>query len=140
MSSAYFFFVAEPSAISSAPKTMSRGTFFSRASTSTSMISSRLPTAMPVGALFASAFFAAALVATIPSYFLQRRYQLCPIDIVECQRHCLSFLPLLSVQFHAHTARLGASEDSHELAPPGRVRRAHPQLRLLPGEAGKIRR
>jgi hypothetical protein len=40
MSSVYFFLVAEASAISSAPNTMSRGTFFSRASTSTSITNS----------------------------------------------------------------------------------------------------
>src|SRR4051812_46643679 len=108
MSSAYFFFVAEASAISSAPKTMSRGTFFSRASTSTSMISSRLPANRFAAAAFASTFFAAAFVAKIPSHSalqpaLQRRYQLPPIDIVERQRN---LLPLFSTirrgNFHHH--------------------------------------
>src|SRR3954469_14983833 len=122
MSSAYFFFVAEASAISRAPKTMSRGTFFSRASTSTSMISSRLPAAMPAAAAaaFASTFFAAAFVAKIPSHFsllrrlpprllprfsarLQRRYQLRPVDIVERQHHLLFLSAAVRrVGFHHH--------------------------------------
>src|SRR5258708_2669233 len=131
ISSEYFFFVAEASAISSAPKTMSRGTFFSLASTSTSMISSRFPPAMVAAGLFASTLFAAAFVATIASQF---RNQPRPLDIVERQRDCLS------VQLHVHLSRLRASQDADKLAPAGSVRRAHPDLGLLAGETREIAR
>src|SRR5262252_853062 len=56
MSCVYFFLVAEASAISSALNTMSRGTFFSRASTSTSITSSRFPVFKVVAATNPSQF------------------------------------------------------------------------------------
>src|SRR5260221_12650405 len=94
MSSVYFFLVAEASAISSAPNTMSRGTFFSRASTSTSITISRCPAAT-------------LLVATPPSQF---RDQARPLDVFERQRHGPA------VQFHAHLRRVGAAQ--HATEPP----------------------
>src|SRR5688500_18874179 len=117
MSSEYFFFVAEASAISRAPKTMSRGTFFSRASTSTSITSSRLPAAR----------FAATSLSS------QFRYQPRPLDIVERQRDLLSLRS--PIQLHVHVACLGAAQHADELAAPACVRGAHPQLGLLAGEA-----
>src|SRR5262245_839157 len=75
MSSLYFFFVAEARASSSAPKTMSRGTFFSRASTSASITSSRLPVAVVVvAAIFAS----------------HRGHQLGPLHVVYVQSHVVA--------------------------------------------------
>src|SRR5713226_1083398 len=119
MSSEYFFFVAEASAISRALKTMSRGTFFSRASTSTSITSSRFPAAIAFAA------------ATRSSQF---RYQLRPIDVFERQPHCLSF------QLHAHQPRLGAAQHADKPAPAGRVGRSHPHLGLVPRETGEVAR
>src|ERR1043166_7321081 len=84
MSSVYFFLVADASAISSAPNTMSRGTFFSRARTSTSITSSRLP--------------AATLLATYPSQF---RHQPRPLNVVERQAHRLPFQLQRHVRFVA---------------------------------------
>src|ERR1700694_687066 len=116
MSSEYFFFVAEASAISSAPNTMSRGTFFSLASTSTSMMISRFPAAIVAAVGLASTLFAAAFLATIPSHaYSQRRDQLRPIDVVERQRYCLS------VEFHLHLSVCGAPQHADALAPPRRV-------------------
>src|SRR5688572_753771 len=109
MSSVYFFLVAEASAISSAPKTMSRGTFFSRASTSTSITSSRFPVAT--------------FNATLPSS--QFRHQLRPLHVRERQRH------YLSVQFNLHAAPVLAPQNPYEPPPPRRVRRAHPHFRPL---------
>src|SRR5258706_3379351 len=150
MSSEYFFFVAEASAISSAPKTMSRGTFFSRASTSTSMTSSRLPAAWVAAAFFAATLFAAAFVAKISSHsalrpalqpVLQHRYQLRPIDIVERQRNLLFLFPAIrGVHFHHHLPVRGAPQHAYELAPARRVRRAHPHLGLAAREAREIAR
>src|SRR5207302_1448278 len=97
--------VAEASAISRAPKTMSRGTFFSRASTSTSITSSRFP-------------------VTTSSQF---RYQAGALDILERQPHRLSF------ELHAHLPALCTAQHAHEPAPPA-VRRLHvDQLVSQPG-------
>src|SRR3954467_14725486 len=115
MSSVYFFLVAEASAISSAPNTISRGTFFSRASTSTSITSSRLPGAISP--------------ATHPSQF---RHQPRPLDALERERHCLP------VQFHRHLPRLGAAQHADVLPAPTRIGRAHPDLGLLPRKAGEV--
>src|SRR5919109_1020984 len=112
MSSEYFFFVAEASAISSAPKTMSRGTFFSRASTSTSITSSRLP-------------------VTASSQF---GYQPCPLDIVERELHRLPF------QFHVHAACIHPAQHTDEPAPAGRIRGAHPDFGHLACKTREIRR
>src|SRR2546425_2823635 len=118
MSSEYFFLVAEASAISRAPNTMSRGTFFSRARTSTSITSSLFPAAI-------------AFTATRSSQF---SYQLCSVHIVERQR---DGLPL---ELHAHPPRLGAAQHADEPAPAARVRGAHPDLGLVAGEAGEVGR
>src|SRR2546425_2801685 len=119
MSSVYFFFVAEASAISSAPKTMSRGTFFSRARTSTSITNSRLPATTGL------------LAATLnPSQF---RHQPRPLDIVERELH-----RRLSFQLHRHAALFGAAQHPHEPAPSGRIRCTHPHVRLVSGETRKI--
>src|SRR4051794_9098647 len=120
MSSVYFFLVAEASAISSAPNTMSRGTFFSRARTSTSIPNSRLPATTGL------------LAATFnPS---QLRHQARPLDIVERKTHrCLPF------QFHRHAPILGAAQRSHEPAPAARIGRAHPHVGPLSGKAREIR-
>src|SRR4051812_45756624 len=100
MSSAYFFLVAEASAISSAPKTMSRGTFFSRASTSTSITSSLFPVVT-----FAT-------VATIPSQF---RHQLRALQVLERELHCLPF------EFDAQVSFRRAAQHADELPPSRRV-------------------
>src|ERR1044071_4716607 len=103
MSSVYFFFVAEASAITSALKTMSRGTFFSRARTSTSITNSRLPATTGV------------LAATFnPSQF---RHQLRPLDIAELQAH-----RRLPVHFHRHAAVLRAAQQPDEPAPAACIR------------------
>src|SRR5690606_28707518 len=115
MSSAYFFFVAEASAISSAPKTTSRGTFFSRASTSTSITSSLFP--------------AARFAATMTSQF---RYQMRPVHVPERQGD------RAALDLHAHLARLGAAQHAGELAPAARVGGAHAHFRPLPGEPGEV--
>src|SRR5512138_3774602 len=120
MSSVYFFLVAEASAISSAPNTMSRGTFFSRARTSTSITNSRLPA---TGLLDAT---------LIPSQF---RHQARALDVIQRQPHAR-----LPFQFHADAPCFGAAQHPHELAPPGCVGRSHPDLRLVSGEARKIAR
>src|SRR5205814_612133 len=121
MSSVYFFFVAEASAISSAPKTMSRGTFFSRARTSTSITNSRLPATTGL------------LAATFnPSQF---RHQSRPLDIVERQSH-----RRLPVQFHRYPSVFGATKQADEPAPPGCIRRAHPDVGLVARKARKIAR
>src|SRR5437764_13653090 len=112
MSSEYFFLVAEASAISSAPKTMSRGTFFSRARTSTSITSSLLPAAI-------------ALTATNPSQF---RYQLGSVHILQRQRHRLPF------ELHAHLPRLRAAQHADEPAPAACIRGAQPNLGPLARE------
>src|SRR5258706_13384229 len=118
MSSVYFFLVAEASAISSAPNTMSRGTFFSRARTSTSITNSRLPATTGL------------LAATLnPSQF---RHQPRPLDIVELQAHRLPF------ELHRDAPIFGAAQHPHEPAPPGRIRRAHPHVGLVTGKARKI--
>src|SRR5437764_14902023 len=119
MSSVYFFLVAEASAISSAPNTMSRGTFFSRARTSTSITNSRLPATTGL------------LAATLnPSQF---RHQSCPLDVVERKPYgCLPF------QLHRHAALFGAAQHPHEPAPPGRIRRTHPHVGLMADETRKI--
>src|SRR5215510_7588046 len=122
MSSVYFFLVAEASAISSAPNTMSRGTFFSRARTSTSMTSSRFP---------AATAFAATLTSQI--CLLQFWNQLCLVQVVQRQADDAA------LQLDAHASRLGAPQHADEPAPPGRVRRAHPHFGLLAGEARKVR-
>src|SRR5687767_11652618 len=114
MSSEYFFLVAEASAISSAPKTMSRGTFFSRASTSTSITSSRFP---------AATAFTATCASQIRS--LQIGYQLRPVHVVQEELHGLRF------ELQAHPPALGAAQHAGKLAPAGRVRRAHPDLGAL---------
>src|SRR5438093_1188300 len=120
MSSVYFFLVAEASAISSAPKTMSRGTFFSRARTSTSITNSRLPATTGL------------LAATLnPSQF---RHQPRPLDIVELQTHRLPF------ELHCDAPIFRAAEHPHEPAPSGRIRRTHPHVRLVSGETRKITR
>src|SRR5882672_425695 len=115
MSSVYFFLVAEASAISSAPNTISRGTFFSRASTSTSITSSRFP--------------AASSPATHPSQF---RHQPRPLDVLERKRHCLP------VQFHRHLSRLGAAQHADVLPAPACIGRTHPDLGLLPRKPGEV--
>src|SRR5438552_13688716 len=121
MSSVYFFLVAEASAISSAPKTMSRGTFFSRARTSTSITNSRLPATTGL------------LAATLnPSQF---RHQPRPLDILEREPH-----RRLSFQLHRHAALFGAAQHPDEPATPRRIGRAHAHIRLVPGEARKIAR
>src|SRR4051812_37905685 len=118
MSSVYFFLVAEASAISSAPNTMSRGTFFSRARTSTSITNSRLPATTGL------------LAATLnPSKI---RHQPRPLDIVELQAHRLAF------ELHCEAPFFRAAEYPHEPAPPGRVRRAHTHVGLAAGKARKI--
>src|SRR4051794_3521712 len=120
MSSVYFFLVAEASAISSAPNTMSRGTFFSRARTSTSITNSRLPATTGL------------LAATFdPS---QLRHQPRPLDVVERQAH-----RRLPFQFHRHAPVLGPAQRAHEPAAAGRVGRAHPHVSLLPRKASEIR-
>src|SRR5678815_1420789 len=117
MSSVYFFLVAEASAISSAPNTMSRGTFFSRARTSTSITSSRFPAAT-------------ALTATlVPSQFW---YQLCLVQVLQRQPDDPS------LQLDAHLPARGAAQHAHEPAAPGLVRGAHPHLGLLAGEAREV--
>src|SRR5436190_3221740 len=118
MSSVYFFLVAEASAISSAPKTMSRGTFFSRARTSTSITNSRLPAT--TGLLAATLY---------PSQF---RHQSRPIDFVERKAHRLPF------QLQHYAARFRAAEHPYEPAPPGRIRPAHPHVRLLTGKPREV--
>src|SRR3954447_15041954 len=103
MSSVYFFLVAEASAISSAPNTMSRGTFFSRARTSTSITNSRLTATT---GLLAATF---ATFATFdPSQF---RHQPRPLDIVEHQAH-----GRLPFQFHRHAPVPGTAQQSYEPA------------------------
>src|SRR4051812_40117595 len=122
MSSVYFFFVAEASAISSAPNTMSRGTFFSRARTSTSITSSRLP---------ATTGLLAATFATFdPSQF---RHQPRPLDIVEHQAH-----GRLPFQFHRHAPVPGTAQQSYEPAAAAPIGRSHPHVGLLPGKAREI--
>src|SRR3954465_9134767 len=111
MSSMYFFLVAEASAISSAPKTMSRGSFFSRARTSTSITNSRLPATT---GLLAATF--------APS---QLRHQPRPLDIVERPPHQRSphahrGPPL---PFHRPAPVLGAAERAHEPAAAGSIGR-----------------
>src|SRR5216110_1791718 len=119
MSSVYFFLVAEASAISSAPKTMSRGTFFSGARTSTSITNSRLPATTGL------------LAATLnPSQF---RHQPRPLDIVEREPH-----RRLSFQLHRHAALFGAAQHPHEPATPRRIRRAHPHVGFVTGKARKV--
>src|SRR4051812_35899044 len=120
MSSEYFFLVAEASAISSAPNTMSRGTFFSRASTSASITSSRFP--------------AIRVVATRPSQF---RHQPRALDVVERQRDLL-FSVRCAFQLQAHMPLVRAAQHADEAPPPGRVRRAHAHIRLVTGEAREI--
>src|SRR5881397_3165927 len=115
MSSVYFFFVAEASAISSAPKTMSRGTFFSRARTSTSITNSRLPATTGL------------LAATFD--LSQFRHQARPLDVVEREAH-----RRLPFQLHRHLPALGALQTADEPAPPARIRRAHAHVGLLAGE------
>src|SRR5882672_6590259 len=116
MSSVYFFLVAEASAISSAPNTMSRGTFFSRASTSTSITNSRFP--------------AAAVTATSnPSQF---RHQLRPLHVLERQRHQSSF----QLQLQLPLGR--APQHTDVLLSPAFARGAHPHLGLLAGEALEV--
>src|SRR5258708_12874577 len=116
MSPEYFFFVAEASAISRAPKTMSRGTFFSLASTSTSMISSRFPAAMVAAEIFAATPFAAAFVATIPSQF---RYQPRPLYVVERERDLLfSIGPPLQLHVHLPDGKQRSEEHTSELQSP----------------------
>src|SRR6186997_93772 len=100
MSSVYFFLVAEASAISSAPNTMSRGTFFSRARTSTSITSSRFPAAIVLTATRASLLCS-----------FQFRYQLRPVDVLQGKLHGLPF------QLHAHLSRPGAAQHADEPAP-----------------------
>src|SRR5438309_5381801 len=106
MSSVYFFLVAEASAISRAPKTMSRGTFFSRASTSTSITSSRFP-------------------VTTSSQF---RYQACALNILEHQPHRLSF------ELHAHLPALCAAQHAYEPAPAAPVGPPQSHHRLPPAQ------
>src|SRR5437870_9035362 len=119
MSSVYFFLVAEASAISSALNTMSRGTFFSRARTSTSITNFRLPATTGL------------LAATLnPSQF---RHQPRPLDIVEREPH-----GRLPFQLHRHAALFGAAQHPHEPASSGRIRRTHPHVGLVPGETRKI--
>src|SRR5262245_57940732 len=113
MSSVYFFFVAEASAISRAPNTMSRGTFFSRARPSTSITSSRFPAAT-------------AFTATLfPSQFWN---QLCLVQVVQRQANDAS------LQLDLHLPGPGAAQHAGELAPAARVRRAHPDLGPVPRE------
>src|SRR5260221_3679367 len=119
MSSVYFFLVAEASAISSAPNTMSRGTFFSRASTSTSITNSRFPAA-------------AAFTATSnPSQF---RHQLRPLHVLERKCHQSSF----QLQLQLPLGR--APQHADVLLAPAFARGAHPHLGLLAGEALEIAR
>src|SRR5262249_98227 len=131
MSSVYFFLVADASAISSAPNTMSRGTFFSRARTSTSITNSRLPAAT-------------LLAATQPSQF---RHQPRPLNIVERETHRLPFhlhrpvradTPCLPFQLHRHVRFVRAAEHPNKPAPPGCIRRAHPHLRLVAGKPCEV--
>src|SRR5262245_122443 len=121
MSSVYFFLVAEASAISSAPKTMSRGTFFSRARTSTSITSSRFP---------AATAFTATLASQI--CLLQIRYQLRPVQVVEREPDDAS------LQLDLHPPSLGPAQHAGEPAPAGCIRSAHPDLGPVPGEARKV--
>src|SRR5438477_338794 len=101
MSSVYFFLVAEASAISSALNTMSRGTFFSRARTSTSITNSRLPATTGL------------LAATLnPSQF---RHQPRPLDILEREPH--RRLQLDELVPHAGHYRLhNRFQDCHKFA------------------------
>src|SRR5579859_6323161 len=117
MSSVYFFLVAEASASSSAPNTMSRGTFFSRASTSASITNSRFPDVTVV------------VVATRSSQF---RHQPRPLDLFQAERNGPSF------QFQAHLPRLGPQQHAHETPPPGRIGSAHPHVGLVPRKAGEV--
>src|SRR5690349_2037959 len=112
MSSVYFFLVAEASAISSAPKTMSRGTFFSRASTSTSITSSRFPDTL------------------YPSQF---RHEARALEIVEHEPHRRP-----AFQFNVHHAAFRAAQHAHEPAPAGRVRRAHAHVGPVAREAREV--
>src|SRR3990170_4775950 len=118
MSSVYFFLVADASAISRAPNTISRGTFFSRASTSTSITSSRFP--------------ACTFTATLQSS--QFRHQLRPLQVLERQRH------QPAIQFQVYPPLRHAPQHADELAPPARVRRSHPHLGPLAREALEVAR
>src|SRR5437660_110448 len=89
---------------------MSRGTFFSRASTSTSITSSRFP-------------------VTTSSQF---RYQAGALDILERQPHRLSF------ELHAHLPALCTAQHAYEPAPAARVGRTHSHVRLVPRKALEI--
>src|SRR5262245_28463502 len=123
MSSVYFFLVAEASAISSAPNTMSRGTFFSRARTSTSITSSRFPAAT-------------ALTATLTSRNVpvsKLRYQLRPIHVAQREPHGAA-----PFELQGHLARLGAAQHANEPAPARLVGRAHAHLRFLASEAREV--
>src|SRR5438067_9722250 len=117
MSSVYFFLVAEASAISSAPKTMSRGTFFSRARTSTSITSSRFPA---ITVVFA---------AKLPSQFGNEPRAL---DVAELELH----RPAL--QFKVDARAFGAAQHADEPSAPRRIRRTHLHVRLVAGEAHEI--
>src|SRR5439155_26383458 len=117
ISSEYFFLVAEASAISRAPKTMSRGTFFSLASTSTSITSSRFP--------------ATRFAATRSSQFGDQPR---PLDVIERQRDRLS----LELQTQPPFSR--AAQHAHEPATAARVARTHSHVRLVPRKAREIAR
>src|SRR2546422_1835926 len=112
MSSEYFFLVAEASAISRAPKTMSRGTFFSLASTSTSITSSRFP--------------ATRFAATSSSQFGDQPR---PLDVIERQRD------RLSVELQTQSPFSRAAQHAYEPAPAARVGRTHSHVRLVPRKA-----
>src|SRR4051812_26602946 len=120
MSSVYFFFVAEASAISRAPKTISRGTFFSRARTSTSITSSRFP--------------AACCGFTATSRSSQFRHQLRPVQVLERQRHDFS------VVLQGHSPLGGTPQYPHVLPLAAFARRTHSHLGLLAGEALEVAR
>src|SRR5256885_1392936 len=115
MSSVYFFLVAEASAISSAPKTMSRGTFFSRARTSTSITSSRFP----------DITFAAKRSS-------QFRDEPRTLDVAELELHRPAF------QFNVEARAFGAAQHADEPPAPRRIRRAHLHVRLVACETHEV--
>src|SRR5256885_3366459 len=115
MSSVYFFLVAEASAISSAPKTMSRGTFFSRARTSTSITSSRFP----------DITFAAKRSS-------QFRDQPRTLDVAELELHCPAF------QFNVDARAFGAAQHADEPPAPRRIGRTHLHVRLVACETHEV--
>src|SRR6185437_288406 len=125
------FLVAEASAISSARKTVSFATFFSRASASTSSKMSRLiiPSSFPRQAgIHYSLVIPAAGGNPLSS---DVRHQPGAIDILEC-----NMVPL-SLRFQHH-ATLFHSDHAPLVAPASFHRQLEPHRSLAAGEAGEI--